>query len=88
MDHAERGKFIIINNKTFQQMTGAPERTGTDVDADSLEKDFSLLSFTVERHDNLTTAQMLQLMITGNVTLCILTLSANTTVTLYDMKDL
>jgi len=67
MDHAERGKFIIINNKTFQQMTCAPERTGTDVDADSLETDFRRLGFTVERYDNLTTAQMLQLMITGNV---------------------
>jgi len=64
MDHAERGKFIIINNKTFQQM---PQRTGTDVDADSLVMDFSLLGFTVERYDNLTTDQMLQLMITGNV---------------------
>lgn len=45
-----RGRALIINNKRF---TGEMKtRTGTDIDADSLEGLFRYLSFEVERVDN------------------------------------
>ena len=68
MDHRERGKMIIINNKTFDAMS---ERSGTDNDAANLHKDFMQLSFDVQTVHNQTCYQMLQLMIKGNFTVSI-----------------
>jgi len=66
MDHRKRGRFVIINNKTFHQRTGMNERKGTDVDAANLHADFRQLGFDVERHQDQTAGQMLQLMVKGN----------------------
>jgi len=67
MDYRERGRFIIINNKTFQAQTGMNERSGTDKDAASLYTDFKQLGFDVQLKQNQTANQMLQLMIAGNI---------------------
>jgi phenylalanyl-tRNA synthetase beta subunit len=61
-----RGKFIIINNKTFSTR-GLNDRLGTDVDADNLETDFKRLGFDVQRHDDKKAFEMLQLVVTGNL---------------------
>ena len=66
MDYPERGRFIIINNKTFQPQTKMNERSGTDKDAASLYTDFKQLGFDVQLKHNQTAHQMLQLMIDGN----------------------
>ena len=66
MDHRERGRFIIINNRNFLPQTGMKERTGTDKDAESLCNDFTQLGFSVQMQYNQTAYQMLQLMIEGN----------------------
>jgi hypothetical protein len=65
MNHAERGKFIIINNKTFLPHTHMNERSGTDEDASNLFADFKKLGFKVEMYQNRTKDQMLQIMIAG-----------------------
>jgi len=66
MDHAERGKLIVINNKNFNPQTGMNPRSGTDEDAANLYADFSQLGFKVVVSNNQTAQQMLQLMIEGN----------------------
>ena len=66
MDHRERGKMIIINNKIFQAETKMNVRTGTDKDAASLYTDFRQLGFNVQTVQNQRAHQMLQLMIDGN----------------------
>ena len=68
MDYPERGRFIIINNKTFLPQTQMNERSGTDKDAASLYTDFKQLGFDVQLKHNQTAHQMLQLMIDGNMT--------------------
>ena len=65
MDHRERGRFVIINNKNFQSQTQMNERSGTDKDAGSLYADFMQMGFSVQLHHNQTADQMLQLMIRG-----------------------
>jgi len=65
MDHRERGKFIIINNRKFHSQTQMNERSGTDKDAGSLYTDFMQMGFSVELHHNQSADQMLQLMIRG-----------------------
>jgi len=67
MDHRERGQLIIINNKTFQRQTRMEERSGTDVDAESLRADFTQLGFNVRVEHNQTAKQMENLMVDGNV---------------------
>ena len=58
-----RGKFIIINNKTFDKATRAPEHHGTDRDAKKLESVLRDLGF-IERH-NVTGRGMVELMEEG-----------------------
>jgi len=70
MDYRERGRFIIINNRTFQQKTGMNERSGTDKDAASLFTDFKQLGFDVTLKHNQTASQMLDLMIDGEMFCC------------------
>lgn len=65
MKHPKRGKFIIINNRTFQPGTGMNERTGTDADAYNLYNIFSKFGFEVSLHNNLTKDAMLQEMLAG-----------------------
>jgi len=67
MDHRERGRFIIINNKEFQPQTKMNKRSGTDQDAASLYADFMQLGFVVTMKHNQTASQMLQLMLEGNM---------------------
>ena len=66
MDHRERGKFIVISNKTFQPQTQMAERRGTDKDAESLMDDFGKLGFDVHMKKDQTRDQMKKLMIDGN----------------------
>jgi len=63
MNNAKRGKFIIINNRIFQQQTGMSERSGTDKDAASLYEIFSTYGFDVSLHQNRTKDQMMKIMI-------------------------
>lgn len=63
MRHPKRGKFIIINNRTFQPATGMNERTGTDADAYNLYNIFSKFGFEVSLFNNLTKDAMLQEML-------------------------
>jgi len=67
MNHRERGRLIVINNKDFLPQTGMNRRKGTDQDAASLLNDFKKLGFEVDVKHNLTRGQMLQLMLSGNV---------------------
>lgn len=54
MDYPNRGKAIIINNKTFNPKTKLNERTGTDKDATALDNRLSELGFDVDLKNNLT----------------------------------
>ncbi|XP_065922182.1 caspase-7-like isoform X1 [Magallana gigas] len=54
MDYPNRGKAIIINNKTFNPKTKLNERTGTDKDASALHNRLSELGFEVDLKNNLT----------------------------------
>lgn len=56
MDHLNRGKAIIINNKDFSN--DLKVREGTDKDASDLDKCLSKLGFEVTRFDNLTAGDM------------------------------
>lgn len=56
MDHLNRGKAIIINNKDFSN--DLKVREGTDKDASDLDKCLSKLGFKVTRFDNLTAGDM------------------------------
>jgi caspase 7 len=58
MNHRKRGKFIIINNKTFQSQTKMPERSGTDKDAAALYSIFLKFGFDVTLLKDQTTEQM------------------------------
>lgn len=62
MNYKNRGLFIIINNKQFQQHTGMNARTGTDEDAANLYQRFKELEFDIKVYKDLTTVQMLQVM--------------------------
>jgi len=63
MNHKRRGLFIIINNKTFDPLTGMGVRTGTDVDAANLATTFKWLGFDVQLFHDQRAAQMLDVMI-------------------------
>eukprot|EP00105_Crassostrea_gigas_P026275 XP_011447136.1 PREDICTED: caspase-7-like isoform X2 [Crassostrea gigas] len=54
MDYPNRGKAIIINNKTFNAGTGLDVREGTDLDASALDNRLSELGFDVDLKNNLT----------------------------------
>lgn len=56
MNHLNRGKAIIINNKDFSN--DLKVREGTDKDASDLDKCLSKLGFEVTRFDNLTAKDM------------------------------
>lgn len=64
MNNVKRGRFIIINNETFNPATGMGVRKGTDVDSDNLKRIFGdILGFEVVVNKDMTRSQMLQLMI-------------------------
>lgn len=66
MNNPKRGRFIIINNKTFDPATRLQERMGTDVDAADLESVIrDILGFEVVVKKDLTVSEMLKLMIAG-----------------------
>lgn len=66
MNNVKRGRFIIINNETFNPATGMGVRKGTDVDSDNLKRIFGdILGFEVVVNKDMTRSQMLQLMIAG-----------------------
>lgn len=56
MNHLNRGKAIIMNNKYFRN--GIKVREGTDKDASDLDECLSKLGFEVTRFDNLTAEGM------------------------------
>ena len=51
------GLCIIINQRTFEDM---PERNGTDVDRDSLEKTFKMFDFEIEIRENVMRTELFQ----------------------------
>ncbi|XP_078319669.1 caspase-7-like isoform X2 [Crassostrea virginica] len=53
MNYPNRGKAIIINNKTFDRNTGLNERRGTDLDSSALNCRLSELDFDVDLHHDL-----------------------------------
>ncbi|XP_067892043.1 caspase-8-like isoform X2 [Heterodontus francisci] len=55
MESNPRGYCVIINNSNFKEM---PERRGTNVDAERLERVFRWLTFQVIRFENLTAEEM------------------------------
>ena len=65
MSHPKRGRFIIVNNRTFQPGTGMSERSGTDRDAANLYALFKKLGFEVNLVHNQTRVQMLNFTIEG-----------------------
>ena len=70
MNHAKRGVFVIINNKTFHPSTTLNERSGTDVDAAHLYEVFMALGFDVRLESNKTTAEMLMILVKGKGVCC------------------
>lgn len=52
------GYCVIINEKHFDPSTGQNTRDGTDRDAESLSTTFTKLGFVVDRNDNVTLAQL------------------------------
>ena len=65
MNHAKRGVFVLINNKTFRQSTKLKERKGTDVDAANLYEVFMGLGFDVRLESNKTTVEMMMILRKG-----------------------
>ncbi|XP_060074842.1 caspase-3-like [Ylistrum balloti] len=62
MDHAKRGKAIIINNKEFKGNMGLGDRKGTDVDASVMYRRLEELDFDVTLEHNLTADKMQHLL--------------------------
>ena len=62
MDHSKRGVFVIINNSHFK---GLDERSGTDADAANLSQLFTGLGFDVRQKDNMTVAEMVNILNKG-----------------------
>lgn len=65
MDHPRRGKALIFNNKIFAtrlQRLGYTERRGTDVDSSSLCKRLQLLGFQVDKQQDATAKEMVQIL--------------------------
>ncbi|XP_069124515.1 caspase-3-like [Argopecten irradians] len=58
MDHARRGKAVIINNKEFRGNMGLGDRKGTDVDASVMYQKLQELDFDVTLEHNLTAKKM------------------------------
>ena len=67
MDHARRGKMIIVSNRYFLESSGLKDlpRHGTEFDMENLRTTFSGLGFECEVHVDKTCGQMLQLVIDG-----------------------
>lgn len=58
MNHKQRGSAIIFNNKRFAVSTGMGERSGTDVDCQSLYMLFTEMGFNTQIFSDVTTQQM------------------------------
>lgn len=67
MDYKNRGKALIINNRTFDRRLNLGERTGTDVDAVALHQRFSEMGFEADVVDNLTAKDMVQVLYKGKL---------------------
>lgn len=67
MDYPQRGKAVIINNRTFDRALGLGERTGTDQDAAALNMRFLEMGFDVDIYHNLVVQDMLGVLGKGNV---------------------
>ncbi|XP_033747025.1 caspase-3-like [Pecten maximus] len=63
MDHARRGKAVIINNKEFKGNMGLGDRKGTDVDASVMYRRLQELDFDVTLEHNLSADKMQQILI-------------------------
>lgn len=62
MDYPQRGRAIIINNRTFARQLGLGDRTGTDQDAAALNMRFVEMEFDVYVYHNLEVSEMLGVM--------------------------
>ena len=69
MNYPNRGKAIIINNKTFNPNTGLNERNGTDQDASALCCRLSELDFDVDLHHNLKAEEIKNILKKGRLRL-------------------
>ena len=65
MNHPERGRAIIFNNKRFAPSTGMGERSGTDVDAENLYMILTEIGFDVVVKHDMTTREMESLLSKG-----------------------
>ncbi|KAK7111183.1 caspase-3-like isoform X2 [Littorina saxatilis] len=63
MDHARRGRAIIINNETFHHDLYLGQRTGTDRDAENMESLLSELGFDITARKNCTAAEMKSMLV-------------------------
>ena len=64
MQHPKRGRCIILNFKHFDN-SELRSREGTDLDASTLHKTFSLLNFEVEIYHNLSFKSTMEILNTG-----------------------
>lgn len=62
MDYPQRGKAVVINNRTFNSRLCLGDRIGTDQDAASLHMRFTEIGFEVDTRNNLTVSEMLQVL--------------------------
>ncbi|XP_052791279.1 caspase-3-like [Mya arenaria] len=62
MDYPNRGRAIIINNKTFDRSLGLGERTGTDQDAIALHQRCEEMGFDVDMYQDLRCEDMRQVL--------------------------
>ena len=66
MDHMERGRAIIFNNKMFHPSTGMGERTGTDVDAENLFAMLNEMGFDTIVKNDYTAREMESMLVKGD----------------------
>ncbi|KAL7890637.1 hypothetical protein AOLI_G00001130 [Acnodon oligacanthus] len=63
MSSEPRGVCVIINNKHFDESSGLPLRTGSEVDVACLNEVFSWLAFSVEIHSDMTAVAMKEVLL-------------------------
>ncbi|CAI9722937.1 caspasecaspase-3-like [Octopus vulgaris] len=61
MDRNKENLALIINNESFDESTGMPERQGSDEDASKIKKSLKSLHFEVIDHNNLSVKEMTQI---------------------------
>jgi len=67
MNNPNRGRAIIINNKSFDKRLRVSELTSSDQDVIALSQLFKELGFTTDLYQNLSCQEMLQILCTGKL---------------------